>query len=49
MYQETSGFITVFQIHPDMFRQVVAIFRGSCGRIRITWPVVVELATLDGT
>jgi hypothetical protein len=29
MRQGTGGFITVFQIHPDMFRQVVAIFLGG--------------------
>jgi hypothetical protein len=29
MRQGTSGFINVFQVYPSMFRQVVAIFRGS--------------------
>jgi hypothetical protein len=27
--KELVGFINVFQIYPNMFRQVVAIFRGS--------------------
>jgi hypothetical protein len=29
MRQGTNGFINVFQVYPDMFRQVDAIFRGS--------------------
>jgi hypothetical protein len=27
--KELVGFINVFKIYPNMFRQVVAIFRGS--------------------
>jgi hypothetical protein len=27
--KEPVGFINVFQIYPNMFQQVVAIFRGS--------------------
>jgi hypothetical protein len=29
MRQGPSGFINVFQVYPNMFRQIVAIFRGS--------------------
>jgi hypothetical protein len=29
--QELVGFINVFEIYPNMFRQVVAIFRGVVG------------------
>jgi hypothetical protein len=36
MRQGTSGFINVFQIYPNMFRQVVAIFRGVVGALEPT-------------
>jgi hypothetical protein len=32
MCQETNGFMNVFQVYPNMFRQVVAIFRESLGK-----------------
>jgi hypothetical protein len=37
MRQGTSGFINVFQVYPNMFQQVVAIF------------IPRQLATLDGS